>query len=122
MRASIFSIECQVLVVSRDGFILWARSSEPAFKSGAYFKTSAGPIEIPSSSLPANQDLLVDGRAFIDHGAGIWFRESVREMTIFAEQHDFALSLLILDDSARFVSFEAELELDTYDRMVPEQR
>ena len=51
-----------------------------------------------------------------------WFRESVREMTIFAEQHDFALSLLILDDSARFVSFEAELELDTYDRMVPEQR
>ncbi len=43
-----------VLVVSRDGFILWARSSKPALQSGAYFKTSAGPIEIPASSLPLN--------------------------------------------------------------------
>jgi hypothetical protein len=111
-----------VLVVSRDGFILWARSSEPAFKSGAFFKTSAGPVEIPSASLPENQDRLVDGRAVIDHGAGIWFRESVREMTIFAEQHDFALSLLILDDSAPFIAFEAEPEPDTYEKIMPEQR
>ena len=91
-------------------------------QSGAYFKTSAGPVEIPSASLPANQDLLVDGRAVIDHGAGIWFRESVREMTIFAEQHDFALSLLILDDSAPYLSLEDEPEPDTYDKMMPEQR
>jgi hypothetical protein len=111
-----------VLVVSRDGFILWARSSEAALKSGAFFRTSAGPIEIPSASLPANKELLIDGRAIIDHGAGIWFRESVREMTIFAEQHDFALSLLILDDSARLISFEAEPVPDTYDKMAPEQR
>ena len=34
-----------VLVVSRDGFILWARSSTPALKTGAFFRTSAGPIE-----------------------------------------------------------------------------
>ena len=40
-----------VLVVSREGFILWARSSEPALKSGAFFRTSAGPIEIPAGSL-----------------------------------------------------------------------
>jgi hypothetical protein len=111
-----------VLVVSRDGFILWARSSEPAFKSGAFFKPSAGPIEIPAASPAANQDLLLDGRASIDHCAGIWFRESVREMTIFAEQHDFALSLLILDDSAPYLLLEDEPEPDTYDKMMPEQR
>jgi len=111
-----------VLVVSRDGFILWARSSKPAFKSGALFKASAGPIEIPSASLAANQDLLVDGRGSIDHGVGIWFREPVREMTLFAEQHDFALSLLILNDSAPLISYEDETELDTYDKMIPKQR
>jgi hypothetical protein len=41
-----------VLVVSRDGFILWARSSEPALRSGAFFRTSAGPIEIPAAAVP----------------------------------------------------------------------
>jgi len=111
-----------VLVVSRDGFILWARSSTPALKTGAFFRTSAGPIEIPSASLPVTQDLLVDGRASIDHGEGIWFREPVREMTVFAEQYDFAISLLLLNDAAPFVSFDEESEPDTYDKMVPEER
>lgn len=40
-----------VLVVSRDGFILWARSSDRALKTGAFFRTSRGPIEIPAQSL-----------------------------------------------------------------------
>jgi hypothetical protein len=111
-----------VLVVSRDGFILWARSSARALKSGAFFRTSAGPIEIPSASLAANLDLLLDGHASVGHGAGIWFREPVREMTIYAEQHDFALSLLLLDDSAPYTLFEDAAELDTYDKMMPELR
>jgi hypothetical protein len=111
-----------VLVVSRDGFILWARSSARALKSGAFFKTSTGPIEIPAASLAANQDLLLDGGVSIDHGAGIWFREPSREMTIYAEQHDFALSLLLLDDSAPYTLFEDAAEPDTYDKVMPEQR
>jgi hypothetical protein len=74
-----------VLVVSRDGYILWARSSASALKTGAFFRTSAGPIEIPSQSLAGRQDMLVDGRTGIDIPAGVWFREPLREMTIFAE-------------------------------------
>lgn len=109
-----------VLVVSRDGFILWARSSAPALKTGTFFRTSTAPIEIPSASLPVEQNLLVDGRASIDHGAGVWFGEPVREMTVFAEQCDFAISLLLLDDAASSVSFESDAERDTYDKMVPQ--
>lgn len=111
-----------VLVVSRDGFILWARSSVPALRTGAFFRTSTGPIEIPIASQAVKQDLLVDCRASIDHGNGIWFQEPVREMTVFAEQYDFAISLLLLDDAAPSGSFDEEPELDTYDRMVPEER
>lgn len=111
-----------VLVVSRDGFILWARSSDAALKTKAFFRTSSGPIEIPAASLPVKKELLVDGRATIDHPQGIWFREPVREMTIFAEQYDFAISLLMLQDSPPFVEVETEAEPDTYDRFVPEQR
>ena len=48
-----------VIVVSRDGYILWSRASEPALKSGAFFRTSRGPIEVPAASLVARQDFLV---------------------------------------------------------------
>lgn len=111
-----------ILVVSRDGFILWARSSDRAWRTGAFFKTSQGPIEIPSSSLPLNPQLLVDGRGQTDHPQGVWLQEPAREMTILAEQYDFSLSLLLLDD-ARLVYFaESELEPDTYSKFVPTAR
>ena len=108
-----------ILVVSRDGFILWARSSEPAWRTGAFFKTSEGPIEIPASSLPLNPQLLVDGRGEADHPRGTWMREPAREMTILAEQYDFSLSLLLLDDARLPYFADAEPEEDTYDRFVP---
>jgi hypothetical protein len=111
-----------VLVVSRDGFILWARSSGRALRTGAYFRTSAGPIEIPAASLPANPGLLVDGRGTIIHGRGVWLREPVRETTIFAEHYDFSLSLLLLEDDAPAFTEEADPEPDTYDRFVPAER
>jgi hypothetical protein len=106
-----------ILVISRDGFVLWARSSQPALRTGAYFKTSAGPIEIPAESLPLRQNLLVDGRASIEHARGIWLREPVCEMTVFAEQYDFAISLLVLEDSVPSFSYDTEPKQDTYDRM-----
>jgi hypothetical protein len=109
-----------VLVVSRDGFILWARSSDAALKSGAFFRTSAGPIEIPAASLPFRKDLLVNSRATIDHRTGVWLREPVQEMTVLAEQYDFAVSLLLLEDDRPFVSFESEDEQDIFDRISPQ--
>lgn len=111
-----------VLVVSREGFILWARSSDPAWRTGAFFKTSQGPIEIPALSLPLNPQLLVDGRGQIDHRQGVWLREPVREMTIVAEQYDFSLSLLLLDDICSTYFTESEPEEDVWNRFVPEAR
>jgi hypothetical protein len=111
-----------ILVVSRDGFILWARSSEPAWRTGAFFKTSERPVEIPASSLPLNPQLLVDGRGETDHPQGVWLREPAREMAILAEQYDFSLSLLLLDDVRLSYFADAEPEEDTYDRFVPAAR
>lgn len=104
-----------VLVVSRDGYILWARSSSTALKTGAFFRTSRGPIEIPALSLAARQDGLVDGRAGVLLPAGVWFPEEVHEMTIFSEQYDFAVSLLMLENREGYV-WSPEEEPDTYDR------
>jgi hypothetical protein len=89
-----------VLVQSNDGFIKWARSSEKALKTGAYFRTSKNTIPVPEQSQAARKDRNSDGRAGLDLPAGVWFKEEVREMTIFADQYDFAISLLLLPNDA----------------------
>jgi hypothetical protein len=106
-----------VVVVSRDGYILWARSSDAALKTRAYFRTSQGPIAIPETSLAARQAPLIDARAGVKHAPGVWFPEEVREFTVFSEQYDFVITLLALgeyepaawfDDPDHEDSFEAE--------------
>jgi hypothetical protein len=111
-----FTEKRAVLVVSRDGFIMWARSSQPALKTGAFFRTSTGPIEVPPSSLAARQDRLIDGRVGIEIPAGVWLREPVHEMTVFADQYDFAISLLLLGDDTAPAWQGEEVEPDVVDR------
>ena len=63
--------------------------------------------------------MLLDNRAGVDHGPRVWLDEPLREMAIFSEQYDFAISLLLLDDSRPFAlaATDDEAEQDTYDRM-----
>jgi hypothetical protein len=105
-----------VLVVSRDGFILWSRSSEPALKSGAFFRTAGRTIAVPQAALAAKPSVANDG-GVADHPAGVWLREEVREFAVFSEHYDFVLSLLLLGDRPRFQICEDEQE-DTYDRFM----
>jgi hypothetical protein len=111
-----------VLVVSRDGFILWSRSSEPALKTGRFFKTSQGVIEIPVTSLPLNTDLLQENRASVTHPSGVWFPEEVQEMTILADRYDFAISLLLLDDVPTFDLLDEEFETESFEQRLEVRR
>ena len=105
-----------MLVISRDGFILWGRSSKRALRIGAFFRTSGPPLPLPAASLASRADRLVDGRIGIDLPTGVWLREDVREMTIFADQYDFAVTLLLLADDAPPIWHDEEVEEDLYDR------
>jgi hypothetical protein len=78
-------------------------------------------VEIPATSLAATRDQLADGRAGVLHEPGVWFGEEVREMTIFSEQYDFAITLLLLEDRDRYVQLEPDPEEDTYDRFMSRQ-
>ena len=89
-----------ILVQSNDGFIKWARSSDRALKTGAYFATSKKTIAVPEQSLAGLRDKSIDGRAGIELPAGVWLDEAVHEMTIFADQYDFAITLLLLGNDA----------------------
>ena len=66
----------------------------------------------------AKKDLLVDGQVGIDMAPGTWFREETREMTIFAEQYDFVVTLLLLSNDVRYGPLEVDTAQDTYDRLV----
>ena len=51
----------------------------------------------------------------------MWFDEEVREMTIFSEQYDFTITLLLLGDRDRYIQLEPDPEEDTYDRFIGRQ-
>jgi hypothetical protein len=91
-----FTEERAVLVVGRDGFVLWARSSDPAFKSGVYYKSGT---PLPAASVAARPGMIErdDAAAGVDLPEGTWRPdEPVREMTVFADRYDLTISLLLL--------------------------
>lgn len=106
-----------MFVVSKDGFIDWARSSPALFKSGVFFRARQETIAIPPASLaalgPSNAQLE------IQHPIGVWnAEEPVFESVMFSEYHDAVLSLLHFSDRPRQSrGFDDEPELmDTYEK------
>lgn len=95
-----FTDENAVLIVSRDGFILWAHATKLAMRAGAFFRTRSSAIEVPSSTLTQDAQVAldrvgrtVDARAWFPHAES---GTSVRELKITADQYDSVLTLLIL--------------------------
>jgi len=91
-----------MIVVSRDGFILWSRSSKSAFKSGLYFKTSnQPPISIPDNSLAARRSPFEPTDDCIQLPTGTWFKnEGCEEAVIESELYDFTISLLHFESTS----------------------
>lgn len=99
-----YTDEKAVLVMSNDGFINWAWSSEPAAKAGAFFRTRNSVIPVPREALAANADIQHD-RTGTQIPASIWFPHAsadtpLREMKVHSEQYGVVLSLLLLPRSA----------------------
>lgn len=108
-----------VLVISKDDFILWARSSEPALRSGLYFKTrNRPPIEIPALSMAAQRRLITGNIGESEHDRMVWLNESCKEHVLFSAQYDFTISLLHFDDKTSRWEPHEEGEEDTYERIV----
>lgn len=106
-----------VLVTSVEGYILWARSSEKALKSGLYFKTqNRAPIALHEKSLASNRSKILTNQAECEHDHNVWLNTSCREQVIFADNYDFAMSLLFFDDHVSTKPADDAGEEDTYDR------
>jgi hypothetical protein len=105
-----------ILVVSRDGYMKWAWSSEPAFKSGRYFRTSGPPVEVPSLSSVGRAEFNDETRSGVEHPAGIWFDEPVKELSIRSQRYDLNYTLLHLSNDVQHVAVAEPHIEDAYDR------
>jgi IrrE N-terminal-like domain len=105
-----------IIVVSRDGYIKWAWSSEAALKTGRYFKTTGSPVELPLLSAVGRGAFTDGARAGIDHPAGVWFDEPVRELSIRSTFYDLNYTLLHLRNGMWHVALAEPHVEDTFDR------
>lgn len=106
-----------VMVVSRDGFILWARSSAAALRTGAFFRTAGRPpIPVPDQALAAKPDMMEKSRGQTAHEGDIWFAEPCEEIALASDQYDFTISLLHLERLIRLSRFDdPEKDEDSFD-------
>ena len=103
-----------VLVVHRDGFLLWAYPSNAAYNGGAFFKTRGNAIAIPHASIAADASIKSD-RIGTEIAAEAWFPHAhrdllIREMKICADQFDYVMTLLVLPRSSDVWKPRAEFE------------
>jgi hypothetical protein len=88
------------MILSTDGYAKWAWSSEPAFRSGRYIKTSASPpYEMPAESGIARGVSAKELKDGIDHPAGVWFEEPVRELSFHSASQNCRFTLLHLKNA-----------------------
>ena len=106
-----------LLVLARDDFVLWSRSSEPALKTRLYMRTRNGPpIGVPESSLMRRKDLADIAREGVQHPPGVWFDEDCTELTIHSDRYDQVISVLLFGSAPPRAPLDAEVEDDTLDR------
>jgi hypothetical protein len=109
-----------VLIVSSEGYAHWAWSSEPAFKTGRYIRTTVSPpYELPAGSGGARGVSASELRNGINQSAGIWFDEPVRELSFHSTAQNCRFTLLHLKNADRGAWHgEAPSTEDTYDRFM----
>lgn len=117
-----FTRKRAMFVVSRDGYVLWARSSQKALRSGVFIRTvNVPPVELPSKSLAARTDLLSRGKGVAEHDASVWLNEACREETLISEQYEKTYTLLHFGTEPSW-SDEEEYVEDTFSRIIKAHR
>lgn len=97
LRWIAYTVIPAVFVVSRDGFILWARSSKAAMRGQAYFKTANQTVEVPSGAL-ALRDLGQAERLGVELSSAVWLDRECTEMAFAADAYDYVFSILLIHD------------------------
>lgn len=93
-----------VVVAARDGFVLWARSSKSALRSGAFLAARQKTIEVPSSSCLYDASVIETGQVGAAP-ARAWFPKEPADMQLTEHVHvstgsyPYTLGILLLPDA-----------------------
>lgn len=89
-----------ILVVSRDEFILWAKSSHSALRSGLFFKTrNLPPVALPDNVNVAHRRCVAGNYGRFEWEAGVWLKEPCEEEVWISPNHDQTFSLLKFENA-----------------------
>lgn len=95
-----FTDEQAIFVVSRDGFVDWAWSSESAYRAGAFIASKRSIVELQQGTLATDTTVRLEkeGR---EVAARAWFKYAdpslaVREMKVQLDKLDCVFSLVVL--------------------------
>ncbi|MCX7313391.1 MAG: ImmA/IrrE family metallo-endopeptidase [Alphaproteobacteria bacterium] len=110
-----------MLVIGKNGFIDWARSSDALMKSGVFYRARQKITPLPELSLAGGKGLAIGTYAETKHSRGVWpGDEDVHEMTIFSPANEMTITLLLYPndgpDNRWGVDFDEPREWDTYDQ------
>ena len=95
-----YTEEKSLVIMSVDGYMKWAWSSQAALKAGAFYRTRKNTIAIPAGSITGD-DAIKSERQGVNVPASIWFPHAdpelhLREMKLYSEQYDSVITLLVL--------------------------
>jgi len=112
-----------MIVIGKDGFIDWARSSDPLLKSRVFYRARQEVVPLPEASLAAHPELCSDLDADVGHPPGVWpGDEDVHEIMIFGSRTEMTISLLLYPDDAPHRRWgdnvDEPREWDTYDQFM----
>ena len=103
-----------ILIVSRDEFILWTKSSRPAFQSRLFIKTrNVSPVALPDNVKAAHRGC-VDGHGSFEWEAGVWLNEPCEEEVWISTNYDQTFSLLKFQNAGPRCETQEEDVLDVY--------
>ena len=110
--------------MSRDGYILWARSSAPAYESGIFFRTRNMVVPVPIGSLALTNNSIAPERQGIELAIRTWFPKepkdmTLREMKIVSDRYEQTMSLLILPKAEpRWMRDSEEVDIELPDNQI----
>jgi hypothetical protein len=95
-----YTDEKALIIMSIDGYMKWAWSSQPAFKAGAFYRTRSHTVAIPAGSITGNH-AIVSERHGVNVLATVWFPHAepqlhLREMKLYSDHYDSVITLLVL--------------------------
>lgn len=106
-----------MMVVSNEGFGLWARPSQAAFRSGLFIRTKDVMYELPGQAAAVRRDYADETLKGFLQPAGVWFDEPLIEMCLRSDRYDQEITVLHFEDTGPRWQGD-EVEEDSYDRFV----